>query len=505
MTPLSTPDIRRGALIIVLSGVAAACSEGLLTDVVEEAGLPPVGVTEICFAAVSSANPATDVQACVDGLSPLLDVPVAGLPRGPAEDAFLRSLGLDPARPTRNGPAMVRRLAGDVDVSTVHGVVSMEPPEPCAGCVYYTGNLTGQGGIDVQPAGTYYYVPPGTHTAYLRGPVATNFDVFLLKYDFVTLSWLIVASARTADSDEDLVHTGARGFYVILVYSINGGGDYDFWLEQPVITNTGLVPSETFSGAGDIADNLTGCGQITAELLDGIPGAVFALGDQAYFSGTSQEYADCYDPNWGRHFARTHPSPGNHDYLTPGATGYFNYFGSRAGPGNLGYYSFDLGGWHVVSLNSEVDVSVGSPQLQWLQADLDASTKQCTLVYWHRPIWYSTSNLIVFDATREYVWRVLYGIGVDVVMAAHDHIYERFVPMSLAGGSDPVYGIQKFTVGTGGRPLNWMPLEAWPTTAVRQNWDFGVLKLTLNEVDFDWEWVGEPGGTFVDAGTGTCH
>ena len=227
------------------------------------------------------------------------------------------------------------------------------------------------------------------------------------------------------------------------------------------------------------------------------------MGDNVYPSGTDGEFADCYDPNWGRHLARTHPSPGNHDYRTPGATGYFNYFGTSAGPGTLGHYSFDLGGWHIISLNSEADMSVGSPQLQWLQADLDASTKQCTLAYWHRPLF--STGIHGIDVTSRYVWRALWGAGVEVVVVGHDHIYERFVPINPFGGSDPNRGVHQFTVGTGGGGLTQFPSGPWPITAVRQNTDYGVLKLTLNEVDFDWEFVGEPGGTFVDTGTGTCH
>ena len=148
-------------------------------------------------------------------------------------------------------------------------------------------------------------------------------------------------------------------------------------------------------------------------------------------------------------------------------------------------------------------MSVGSPQLQWLQADLDASTKQCTLAYWHHALFSTGAHGI--DLTSQYVWRVLYGLGVEVVMVAHDHIYERFVPLTFIGGPDPIRGIRQFTVGTGGNSLAVFGTGPATVTAVRQNTDYGVLKLTLNEIDFDWEFVGEPGGTFVDAGTGTCH
>src|SRR5213592_3135298 len=140
-----------------------------------------------------------------------------------------------------------------------------------------------------------------------------------------------------------------------------------------------------FVGAGDIGDCKRIGDSLTANLLDGISGTVFALGDNAYPDGTPSDYANCYGPTWGRHKARTRPVPGNHDYNTAGATGYFGYFGSAAGDPAKGYYSYDLGDWHVVVVNSATGMSVGSPQEQWLRTDLAASAKRCTLAYWHYP------------------------------------------------------------------------------------------------------------------------
>ncbi|NNG17541.1 MAG: alkaline phosphatase, partial [Gemmatimonadales bacterium] len=138
-------------------------------------------------------------------------------------------------------------------------------------------------------------------------------------------------------------------------------------------------------GAGDIAVCGDPADEATALLLDGIPGTIFTTGDNAYEDGTAQEFADCYEPTWGRHRSRTRPSPGNHDYHTPGASGYFDYFGTSAGDPAQGYYSYDLGAWHVVAINSNIDVSANSPQLQWLTADLAANPSACTAAYWHHP------------------------------------------------------------------------------------------------------------------------
>jgi hypothetical protein len=139
-------------------------------------------------------------------------------------------------------------------------------------------------------------------------------------------------------------------------------------------------------GAGDIADCGATQDEATAKLLDSIDGTVFTAGDNAYSSGTAAQFRDCYEPTWGRHKARTRPAPGNHDYYTSGAAAYYSYFGDNAGLAGRGYYSYDLGAWHIVSLNSEIDASATSVQAQWLRDDLAAHASTCTLAYWHKPI-----------------------------------------------------------------------------------------------------------------------
>jgi hypothetical protein len=222
----------------------------------------------------------------------------------------------------------------------------------------------------------------------------------------------------------------------------------------------GIGPSQG-PGPGDRTAVLVGAGDIgmcgvsgpeaTARLLDGIDGIVFTAGDNAYFQGSVQQFRDCYDPSWGRHKARTRPSPGNHDYESPGAAPYFAYFGSNAGPSGRGYYSFAAGDWHIVSLNSNISMASGSEQQAWLRDDLALHRTQCIAAIWHHPLFSVGPNGPMPEA-RE-LWRTLFDAGADVVINGHDHLYERFAPQSPDGISDPLRGIREFVVGTGGAEL----------------------------------------------------
>lgn len=255
---------------------------------------------------------------------------------------------------------------------------------------------------------------------------------------------------------------------------------------------------QVFVGAGDIAV-CGGSSDLTARLLDAIGGTVFTLGDNAYFSGTRQEFRDCYDPTWGRHKSRTRPVPGNHEYQSPGASPYFEYFGVSAGPAGLGYYSFDLGSWHAVALNSVMPVKTGSAQAGWLLQDLGASRASCTIAYWHHPL-FSSGPHGDHPYLRE-LWRILYDSGADVVLVGHDHAYERFAPQDPDGRADPARGIRQFVVGTGGAPL-------YQFGGVRANSEvrisaLGVLKLTLQADTYQWEFIPVSGP--ADSGSGMCH
>jgi calcineurin-like phosphoesterase family protein/iron/zinc purple acid phosphatase-like protein C len=256
-------------------------------------------------------------------------------------------------------------------------------------------------------------------------------------------------------------------------------------------------------GAGDIADCDSRGDERTAALLDAIPGTVFTVGDNAYGDGSAREFARCYDPTWGRHKARTRPSPGNHDYDTKNAAGYYAYFGARAGPVGKGYYSYDLGDWHIVSLNSNIGMSPGSPQERWLRADLDASTKRCILAYFHHPR-FSSSSSHGSQAQTQPLWQALYDHAADVVISGHDHLYERFAPQTPDGAADPGRGIRQFVVGTGGSShYDFGP--PLPNSEARDNTSYGVLKLTLDRGSYSWTFVPAAGGSFTDSGRGTCH
>lgn len=252
-------------------------------------------------------------------------------------------------------------------------------------------------------------------------------------------------------------------------------------------------------GAGDIAECGSSGTQATAALLDTIGGTIFTTGDNAYPNGTREEFQNCYHPTWGRHKGRTRPSPGNHDYNTPGATPYYEYFGSNAGPAGLGYYSFTVGEWLVVSLNSNISAGAGSAQASWLRQTLTASRAQCTVAYWHHPVFGSGPH--GGNPHMREVWRILYELDADVVLTGHEHLYERFAPQDADGVSDATRGIRQFTVGTGGAVLHQF-VVAHPNSEVRFS-THGVLKLTLGPTSFSWDFVSVSGPT--DSGFAGCH
>ncbi|MFL5539336.1 MAG: metallophosphoesterase family protein, partial [Longimicrobiaceae bacterium] len=199
--------------------------------------------------------------------------------------------------------------------------------------------------------------------------------------------------------------------------------------------------------AGDIGDCTLRDVSATAALLDTLPGEVLAVGDEAYPHGSADDFRRCYDPNWGRHRARTHPTPGNHEYTDSTARAYFDYFGAAAGARGKGWYSFDLGAWHLVALNSEVDASAGSEQERWLRDDLRAHPARCVLAFWHRARF--SSGRHGSTAAVAPLWRDLQAAGAELVVQGHDHDYERFAPLDADGRPDR-HGLRSFVVGTGG-------------------------------------------------------
>ena len=273
---------------------------------------------------------------------------------------------------------------------------------------------------------------------------------------------------------------------------------------------TSAAPAETniVLAAGDIAEcPYYADSEKTAKLLDKMPGIVLALGDLSYPEGSETTFRQCYSKTWGRHKERTHPAPGNHEYRTPGAAGYFQYFGAAAGDPKRGYYSFDLGGWHIISLNSECSAiggcQQGSPEETWLREDLKHNAGKCLLAYWHVPLFSSGSEHGNSPEMKPF-WDDLYASGADLVLNGHDHDYERFALQNPAGASDPAKGIREFVVGTGGGHLRSLRQQL-PTTEVRNSSTFGLLKLTLQPHGYEWEFVPVAGSSFTDSGKGGCH
>jgi hypothetical protein len=248
--------------------------------------------------------------------------------------------------------------------------------------------------------------------------------------------------------------------------------------------------------------------QATSDLLVSRPfDAVFDLGDEQYVSGQLSAYELYYGPTWGRVKAITYPVPGNHDYETVGASGYYAYFGSAAGDPSKGYYSFDIGSWHVIALNSNCSMiggcQPGSAEETWLRRDLASDRARCTLAYWHHPR-FSSGIVHGSQAAVRPLWRALDDYRADVVLSGHEHNYERFAPQTAEGRVDPGSGIREFVVGTGG--ASHYPLgPPIPNSEVRNDTTFGVLQLTLHPAGYEWRFLPEEGGAFTDSGTASCH
>jgi hypothetical protein len=275
-----------------------------------------------------------------------------------------------------------------------------------------------------------------------------------------------------------------------------------------ITVTTAPPPGAVLVGAGDIASCASTGDEATATLLDGIAGTVYTLGDNVYDSGTATEFTNCYQPSWGRHLGRTKPSAGNHEYNTLNATGYYGYYGSSAGDPTKGYYSYDLGDWHIIVLNSNsscttISCAAGSTQEQWLRSDLAANTKACTLAYWHHPRFNSGAAHGNNTAVAPF-WDALYQYNADVILNGHEHVYERFAPQTPGAVADAARGIRQFTVGTGGRS-HYTFGTIQPNSEVREGNTYGVLKLTLSATSYSWQFVHVAGASFTDSGSGNCH
>lgn len=343
-------------------------------------------------------------------------------------------------------------------------------------------------------------VPPGT-------PEGTTVDVDVTSVILGPGTYDFYLTTSTDDSAEYAsLESGANAPLLILDFGAGAGAASSDGETATDLAGTPMV----LAGAGDISDCDNEGDSATASLIDDVvaenPTAiVFTTGDNVYPDGAPEEFAQCYDPTWGRHRDRTRPSPGNHDYNTDDAAGYFSYFGEMAGAPGQGYYSYEAGEWQVLSLNSncgEVGCSAGSPQERWLREQLEASDAGCTLAYWHHPL-FSSGSHGGSDSVRD-LFTALYEGDAEVVLTGHDHNYERFAPQDPVGTHDPVRGIRQFVVGTGGTGNRGVDPSA-PNSEARYNDSFGILELSLYPNGYEWEYLPEVGSTFVDVGIGTCH
>jgi len=276
------------------------------------------------------------------------------------------------------------------------------------------------------------------------------------------------------------------------------------------------------STAGDVvvaaAGDIAGSGnaqETTAQILDALAAdAVLTLGDDQYDNGALADFMTYFAPSWGRHLATLRPSPGNHDHgngTNNQLAGYCAYFGSAAQcqAGGTAFYSFDLGNWHFISLDSGDPGSIpdqmapGTPMMTWLAADLAQNTKLCTIAYWHHPR-FSSDDTHGNDTVSSEVWTALYNANVDIVLNGHAHTYERFAPQDPSQNPDPARGITEWVVGTGGAPFYGF-VTPQPNSLVRLNSSYGVLKLTLHAASYDWQFVGPAGSPVMDSGSGNCH
>ncbi len=310
--------------------------------------------------------------------------------------------------------------------------------------------------------------------------------------------------ALVADSNDGLTFASREGGQAaeLVITTGSSGSTPTVVASTPTAAPTSPVEPDASTsyvlvGAGDISSCGNNNDEATAKLLDGISGTVFTTGDNVYTSGTSTEYRNCYDPTWGRHKSRTKPVPGNHDYRTSGASGYFNYFNNPSS-----YYAYNLGSWRIYALNSEIGATATSAQVTWLKNDLAANPRQCVLAYWHKPRW-SSGGEHGNDSSMQTLWKTLYDARAELVINGHDHDYERFTQMN-ASGSAVSSGLREIVVGTGGAS-HYSFGSPLSTSQVRNSTTYGVLKLTLNSTSYSWKFVPVAGKTFTDTGTTSCR
>lgn len=423
----------------------------------------PIALAPEADARVSQSDPNTNF-----GTAPILRVDGTGdsevesflrftVPKvpGPIQSAQLRLYVTDNG--TENGPAV---YATDNSWGE-RSIKWNNRPEPASNALDNKGNLTSNSWVE--------------------------YDVTSIVTGSGMFSFVLIA-----DSSDGVVFSSREGDQPPqLVLNFTGGN-----AATAVPTPAGSSGDVILVGAGDISECDNDNDELTAQLLDAIPGTVFTTGDNAYRDGTIEDYNTCYGPTWGRHKDRTKPIPGNHDYNSD-AAGYFEYFNNIPE-----YYAYDLGSWRIYALNSEIDVSENSAQVIWLQVDLAANPRQCVLAYWHQPRWSSGSRHSSGEDFQT-LWQVLYEAGAELVMNGHEHNYERFAEMN-AEGVVVSPGLREFVVGTGGGGLYDFATPL-PASEARNDSAYGVLKLTLRAASYAWEFIPIAGSTFTDSGSTNCH
>jgi PKD repeat protein len=367
------------------------------------------------------------------------------------------------------------------------------------------GGTSGPGNGPVVNAGPDGSVPVGATYA-LPATFSDTSNRSPWSYD---VNWGDGASSTGSKSSAGAISEthayAAEGTYRVSVTVTNqsgesGSGSFTLTATAPVIL-----------AAGDIGDCTRSSDDATGALLDNLAGIVMPLGDNAYLSGTPTEYSDCYGPAWGRQKARTRPVAGNHDYYTTDAAGYFGYFGASAGDPAKGYYSFTLGNWFVIVLNTgtehPADYAAGSAQETWLRNELATHSQQCVLAMWHHPRFSTVAERPAIRPEVKSLWDALYQYGADLVLNGHDHAYQRYAPQTSDGVADASFGIRQIAVGTGGGEglYAFMPIPPGANLEVRNNDTYGVLKVTLRAAGYDWQFIPASGGAFTDSGSGTCH
>jgi chitodextrinase len=378
------------------------------------------------------------------------------------------------------------------------------------------------GGPDTQPptAPTNLHGTAGSPNQVDLSWTASTDDVAVANYQIFRGSTQIATIGPTATNFSDTT-VSADTTYTYTVRAGDRAGNTSAASNAVTVTTTTVSSAPVIGVAGDIAcatddPNFDGgvgttsaCRMLATSNLLVNKGfaAVLPLGDEQYNSGSLPMFMASYDPSWGRVKSISHPAVGNHEYGTPSASGYFNYYGASAGDPSKGYYSFDVGSWHLIALNSNCTkvaggCAAGSPQETWLQNDLAAHPAPCTLAFDHHARWSSGHD---GDNTfMQPMWQDLYNANAEILLSGHSHDYERYAPQNASGGLDNTRGVRQFVVGTGGAFFTGMG-SIDPNSQVHNNTTYGILKLTLRPGSYDWQFVPVPGSTFTDSGTTACH